>query len=525
MRKLINAEDVAKLVKDGDTVAAMGFSFTAPEELFIRLEESFLKTGHPRDLTVIVPGGAGNLKGKGFDHFAHDGFIKKLIGPYLNLTPALQKMVLDDRVEGYMLPAGAISEMLRDIGGHRPGLITHVGLNTFADPRVEGGRINASAKDSYTELIEIDGKTWMRYKPIHIDVALIRATTADEFGNLSMEKEAGLTSALPMSIAAHNCGGKVIVQVERTAKMGTINPQRVAVPGILVDAVVISRSENHWMTWREHYNPARSGEIHVPDLSMPPVKHGPEKVAARRALLELLPGKIVNLGAGMPEYISTLAWEEKVFDKLILSVEAGMIGGVPGYGLQFNTSSNAQAIIEQTFQMDLYDGGGNDVSCVGFAQIDSKGNVNVSKLGHRIPGIGGFMNVFPRAKKRMHCGGFTAGRPVDIRVKDGKLKIVEDGPVIKFVNKVGQISLNGDYVGENDLPTLIITERAVFEYSCNKMVLKEIAPGIDLQKHILDKMEYKPIIAPDLHEMPKEIFMDEPLNINDREPWKDYSLY
>ncbi|OPY58619.1 MAG: Acetate CoA-transferase YdiF [Pelotomaculum sp. PtaU1.Bin035] len=524
MRKLMTSNDLVKIVKDGCTVTGTGFSFMTPEELFIALEESFLETGHPRDLTILVPGGAGNLRGKGFDHFAHDGFIKKVIAPYYNLTPALANMVLEERVEAYMLPAGALAQLLRDIGAKRPGLITHVGLGTFADPRVEGGALNSRSKERLTEIIEIDGKEYIRYKPIHIDVALIKVTTADGFGNCTMEKEAGFLTTLPMAIATHNCGGKVIVQAERVASIDTLKPQRVLVPGILVDGIVIARPENHWMTWREQYNPARSGEVRVAALDLPPVEMGPEKVVARRAIYQLEPGEVVNLGAGMPEYISSVTWEEKIFDKIILTVEAGMIGGVPGFGLQFNTASNPYAIIDQSFQMDLYDGGGNDASCVGFAQIDEQGNVNVSKLNSRIPGVGGFLNVFPRSKKRVHCGGFTAGKS-KIEIRDGKLNIIEDGNVIKFVKKVNQITLNGSYINNFTVPTVIITERAVFHYSKDDgMVLVEIAPGVDLKKDILDKMEFQPVISKDLKQMPSELFDERMLNLCGREPWKDYTL-
>jgi len=524
MRKLLASKDVPQLVKDGDTITGTGFSFITPEELFIALEESFLKTGHPRDLILLIPGGAGNLRGRGFDHFVHDGFIKKVIAPYFNLTPALGKMVLEERVEGYMLPAGVLAQLLRDIGGKRPGLITHVGVGTFADPRIEGGRLNSIANENYTEVIQIDGEEYLRYKPIHIDVAFLKVTTADEFGNATMEKEAGFLTTLPMAIAAHNCGGKVILQTERIAQMGTLHPQQVRVPGILVDGVVIAKPENHWMTWREQYNPARSGEIRVADIGLQPAEMGPQKVVARRALYEIGPGQVVNLGAGMPEFISSIAWEEKVFDKIVLSVEAGMIGGVPGYGLQFNTASNPQAIIDQSCQMDLYDGGGNDTSCVGFAQIDKKGNVNVSKLNNRIPGVGGFLNVCPNAKKRVHCGLFVAGKS-KIEVQDGKIHIVEDGEILKFVDRVEQVTLSGDYAIKVRQPTIIVTERAVFEFTKDGFILREIAPGIDLEKDILKKMQFKPLIPPDLKQMPAEIFLDQKLHLNDMDPWKGYSLY
>ena len=524
MSKIMSAEDAIKLVKDGYTVTGTGFSFIAPEELFIALENSFLNTRHPRDLTLLIPGGAGDLKGAGFDHFAHEGFIRKVIAPYFNLTPALGKMVLEEKVECYMLPSGVICQLLRDIGAKRPGLITHVGLKTFVDPRLEGGKLNSISKEDYVELIEIDGKEWLRYKPIHIDIAILKVTTADEFGNATMEKEAGFLVTLPMAIATHNCGGKVIEQVERVAVTGTLNPQHVQVPGSLVDAIVIARPEHHWMTWREQYNPARSGEVRVADIGLPVVPMRLEKVVARRALYELEAGKVVNLGAGMSEFISSLAWEEKIFDKMILTVEAGMIGGVPGYGLQFNTASNPYAIIDQSFQMDLYDGGGNDISCVGFAQIDKKGNVNVSKLEGRIPGVGGFLNVCPKAKKRVHCGAFTAGKS-EIKVKDGKLEIIKDGNITKFVDKVEQITLSGECALEEGQPTIIITERCVFDFTKDGFILKEIAPGVDIKEHILEKMEFKPIMSDDLKYMSEELFKDALLNLRDREPWKGYSLY
>jgi len=524
MRKKIESDLFPKMVKDGDTVTGTGFSFTTPEELFVALEESFLKTGHPRNLTLLIPGGAGNLRGGGFDHFAHEGFIKKVIAPYFNLTPALAKMVLDEQVECYMLPAGSMAQLLRDIGGGRPGLITQVGINTFVDPRIEGGRMNSISKESYTEIIKIDGKEYLRYKPIHIDIAALKVTTADEFGNCTMEKEAGYLTTLPSAIATHNCGGKVVVQVERIALMGSLHPQRVIVPGILVDAVVVAKPENHWMTWREQYNPARSGEMKVADIGLESPSMGPEKVVARRAMRELIPGDVVNLGAGLPEFVSSIAWEEGIFDKIVLTVEAGMIGGIPGYGLQFNTASNPDAIIDQSLQMDLYDGGGNDVSCVGFAQIDKKGNVNVSKLDSRIPGVGGFLNVCPTAKKRVHCGNFTAGKS-QIELQDGKLKIISDGKITKFVDQVTQITLSGDYAISRKQPTIIITERAVFKFTEEGLILEEIAPGVDLEKDIIGKMNFKPKISPNLKSMSSELFDDKPLNINEQEPWRSYSLY
>jgi propionate CoA-transferase len=370
------------------------------------------------------------------------------------------------------------------------------------------------------EVIKIHGQEWLLYKPFSIDVALLRGTTADAFGNVTMEKEAGYLVTLPMAIAAHNCGGKVIVQVERIALRGTLHPQQVVVPGILVNAVVIAKPEHHWQTWRSQYDPARSGEIRVPDIGRPPVPMGKEKVVVRRALFELEPDKVVNLGAGMSEFVSSLAWEEGIYDKITFTVEAGMIGGIPGFGLEFNTASNPDAIIDQAAQMDLYDGGGNDISCVGFAQVDKNGNINVSKLGNRTPGVGGFLNVAPRAKKRVHCGSFTAGKS-EIKIKDGKMEIIKDGNIKKFVDSVNQITVSGEYALEVGQPVMFITERAVFEWTKEGLVLTEIAPGVDLNKDILQKMEFKPIIAPNLKEMAHELFLDALLNLKQRPPWRE----
>ena len=519
--KLTSSEDAVKLVKDKDTVIADGITFGAPEELFIALEKSFLDTGHPRDLEIVAPGGTGDTRGRGFDHFAHEGFIRGYYGSYLNLTRKLGTMVSEEKIEGYMFPLGVCCQMLREIAAQRPGLITHLGLKTFADPRLEGGKLNSISKENRVEVISLGGKEWLFYKPYRIDVALIRGTTADEFGNLTMEKEAGIMSVLSMAQAAKNCGGKVIAQVERTATRGTLHPKDVRVPGILVDTIVIAKPENHMQTWKIQYDPALSGEVHAPGAGYGVIELDHRKVIGRRALMELSPGKVVNLGGGMSEFVSSVAWEEGIGEQVIFTVEAGMTGGVPGYGLNFNTASNPEAIIDMPSQLDFYDGGGIDVTYVGFAQIDKYGNVNASKLGNRITGVGGFLDVAPNAKRRVHCGAFTAG-DFNIEVGEGKLNIRRDGRVKKFVGQVDQVTVSGECTLEKGQPVLIITERAVFEWTRDGLVLTEIAPGVDIKRHILDQMEFEPLVSPDLREMPKEIFIDLPLNLKKRHPWREY---
>jgi len=401
--KIIAFDDVPRLVNDGDTLIIDGITFGVPEELIIALEKSYLETGHPRDLTVVAPGSAGDARERGINHFAHEGFTKKCITSAFNLSPKLGKMVLEEKIEGYMLPLGVCCHLLRDIAAGRPGLITHIGLGTFIDPRLDGGKLNSKSKEDFVEAITLHGSEWLFYKSFHVDIALIRGTTADEFGNISMEREAGLLSVLPMAQAAKNCGGKVIVQVERTATRGTIHPKSVRVPGILVDAVVVSRPENHQQTWKISYDPSRSGEIRIPGIIFKPALLDYRKVIGRRGVMELQSGWIVNLGAGMGEFIASVVWEEGLDEQLTCTVEAGMIGGVPGAGLNFNTSSNPDAIIDTPSQLDLYDGGNNDATLLGFAQIDKHGNINVSKFQDRIFGVGGILDVATTSKRRIHC--------------------------------------------------------------------------------------------------------------------------
>lgn len=520
MPKVVELETALSMVKDGDVVISDGITFGAAEELVSGLEAKFLQTGRPRDLTVVAPGGSGDVRGRGFDHFAHEGFVKVFTGSYFNLTRRIGQLILDEKIEGYMLPLGVYCQLLREIVAGRPGLITHVGLETYVDPRYEGGRLNSiSQRDEFVpELITIHGKEYLFYKPFHLDIALLRGTTADEDGNITMEKEAGILNALAIAMATKKTGGKVIVQVERVAAKHTLHPKDVRIPGIVVDAVVIARPENHMQTWREAYNPSLSGEIRIPESKAVPIPFDYKKAVGRRAVLELRPGMVVNIGAGMSEFVTSIAWEEGIQDKLTFIIEAGMIGGIPGFGLNFNTATNPACIIEQPSMIDFFDGGGCDISVLGFGQVDASGNINVSKLEGKIPGIGGFLNVAPNSKRRVHCGAFTAGKS-DIRIENGRLRIIKDGEIIKFVEQVDQISVSGNYALKVGQPVKIITERAVFEWTKDGLVLKEIAPGVSVEEHILPKMAFRPLIAADLKEMPLEVFQDALLNLKQSSLW------
>jgi len=525
--KVVSAAEAVRLIHDGDTVATGGFvGIGFAEEIAVVLEQRFLQAqadtglGSPQNLTLVYAAGQGDGQQRGLNHFGHLGLVRRVIGGHWGLVPSLQALAVNNQIEAYNLPQGVITHLFRDIAAGKPGTLTHVGLDTFVDPLHGGGKINSCTTEDLVRRMSIDGRDYLFYKAFPIQVGIIRATTADPDGNLSMEREALTLEALAIAMAARNSGGIVIAQVERLAERNTLHPRSVKVPGVLVDAVVIATDPAyHMQTFSESYNPAYSGEIRVPLDLMEPMALTERKVIARRAALELSPNSVVNLGIGMPEGVAAVVAEEKVFDLLTLTAEPGVIGGIPAGGMSFGAAVNAQAIIDQPNQFDFYDGGGLDVAFLGLAQADAQGNLNVSRFGTRLAGAGGFINISQNAKKVVFVGTFTAG-DAQIGIDNGRLHIALEGSQRKFVKQVEHRTFSAREAIRRGQQVLYVTERCVLRLTGSveqpELEIIELAPGVDLQRDVLAQMDFVPRISSHLRIMEPDLFKPGPMGLRER---------
>lgn len=515
MAKFITVEQAAALIPDNAAVISTGFvGCGVSEDVLAAIENRYINEKKPQNLTLVYAAGQGDSKDRGLNHLGLEGLVKRVVGGHWNLAPKLGKLAMENKIEAYNFPQGTIAHWFRAIAGKKPGVITKVGLNTFVDPRVEGGKLNSVTTEDLVEVVQLGGEEWLWYKPFKIDVALIRATYADEKGNLSFEHEGVLVETLPAAQAAKASGGIVIAQVEKQVPFGSLNCKAVQVPGISVDYVVVCENTDtmHMQTFASVYNPAFSGEERVHLSSLKPMALDERKIVARRAALELPSDAAVNLGIGMPEGVAMIANEEGIGDSMTLTVEAGPVGGVPAGGLDFGASTNSEAIMKQQEQFDFYDGGGLDITFLGLAETDAKGNLNVSKFKGRVAGCGGFINISQNTQNVVFCGTFTAGG-LKIGIENGKISVLTEGRNKKFLKAVEQITFSGDYANKVGQKVLYITERAVFKLTPAGLELIEIAPGIDLQKDILAQMEFTPIISADIKEMDSRIFQDAPMGL------------
>ncbi|HEY5488664.1 MAG TPA: CoA-transferase [Candidatus Limnocylindrales bacterium] len=512
MTKVVDVREAVKLVRDGQTIVfgGSGAGHALPQRFIDELETVFKETGHPRDLTSVRVVGTGDFADRGFSQLALAGMHKRTIGSNIGNEPRLGAMVENNELEAYSFPQGVLSQLMGEIAAGRPGLVTHVGLGTYVDPRQTGGKQNSRTTDDLVEVVSLRGKEWLMYHSFPIDVAVIRGTTADEDGSITMESEAIQAEMLDMAMAARNSGGIVICQVRQLARRGSLPQRDVKVPGAIVDYVYVVPDQ--WQTYITQDSPYYAGRMRKPPVPEPPLPLDVRKIIARRSLLEFKPGNICNLGFGISQLIGRVAWEEGITDQLVLTVEQGIFGGAPVAGNEGGAGFNYQAMIDQPYMFDFYDGGGLDVASLSFAEIDAHGNVNVHAFEGRVRGPGGFPNISARTPKINFVGTLTA-QGLKLDIDETGVRVATEGSLPKFVESVREISFNGHLARERGQQVRYITDRAVFELADDGLVLIEIAPGMDLERDVLSRMGFRPRVADDLHTTDLRVYALGPMGL------------
>ena len=517
---VIGLDEVGRLIGDAAVVTVSSSSgLGCPDAILQAIGQHFTVTGAPRNLTTIHPIAAGDMYGiGGIDHLAQPGLLRRVVagsypsGPSSLPSPRIWQMIADDQIEAYNIPSGILYHLHREVAAGRPGVLTHVGLDTFVDPRRQGGKMNAATREDLVQLVEFDGQEWLYMRSLPVNVAIIRGTTADERGNISMEHEGAYLGVYDQALAAHNSGGIVIAQVERLTANNTIPPQDVRVPGIIVDYIVVAPDQ--MQTTQTPYDPAISGETRRPADSFESVEWGADKVIARRAALEIRQDDAVNLGFGISALVPRILLEEGQ-QRVTWVIEQGAVGGVPLLGFQFGCAANAQAIMGSPDQFSYFQGGGFDRSMLSFMQIDRFGNVNVSRLAarpHVTAGAGGFVDITARARNIVFSGYFTAGG-LELALDDGRLRIVREGRSRKIVPDVEHVTFSGRRARAQGQNVIYITERCVLRLEEAGLTVVEVAPGIDLERDVLAQADIALRVSPDLHLMDSRLFRPQPMGL------------
>jgi acetate CoA-transferase len=510
---VLTTDEAVRRIPSGATVAfsGAGGGILEATEVINALANRFKESNEPRDLTFWHSTGLGDRNNRGMSPLAQSGLVRRIFGGHWGQSPRLAEMAERNEVEAYNFPQGVMSQLLRTAAAGQPGILSHVGLGTFIDPRQQGGKLNERTKEDLVQLMVIDGKEWLYYPVVPIDVAIIRGTTADTEGYISMEDEITYLDALALAQAAHNNGGIVIAQVQRLVKGRSLHPKSIKIPGYLVDALVVV--EDQPQLYSGQVNRFFSGDYVLETGEVVPLPLNERKVIARRALLEVKPGNVGNVGVGISDGIGVVAREEGISEEFTLTVETGPIGGMTAQGIFFGASVNMQAVLDMPAQFDFYDGGGLDVAFLSFAEVDQAGNVNVHKFNGKIMGTGGFVNICQNSKKVIFSGTLTAGGLKSV-VENDAVRIDQEGKFKKFVQQVPEITFNGKDAIRRGQTVIYITERAVFRLTEEGLELCEIAPGIDIETDIVQQMGFVPKISNNLKEMDRRLFFSEKMGIS-----------